>query len=300
MCWDLFSLKEYVKLVENNIYGQNQGRNVMKNIKVIMCDIDGTLLNSKGIVTSKTIDAIKKVREQGILFGISTGRDVPSVKRLFGKWGIGGLVDMVVGSNGGEIYDYKTDYYEENFALPGNLIANIMEHYKDMDVNFAIHGDGVLYTPKEDELIKILSKGDQLPYEVIDFDEYLKEDRLKLLIVCKPETMPAVIERAKTFKNERFKCASLQTTQHLFEFMDPRISKSFGLQKLMEMHGFTMENLCTFGDADNDYDMTLHAGVGVVMANGSEKTKSVADYITKDNNHDGIGVFLQEHLISRS
>ena len=48
------------------------------------------------------------------MFGISTGRDVPSVKRLFGKWGIGGLVDMVVGSNGGEIYDYKTDYYEEN------------------------------------------------------------------------------------------------------------------------------------------------------------------------------------------
>ena len=71
-------MKEYVKLVENNIYGQNQGRNVMKNIKVIMCDIDGTLLNSKGIVTSKTIDAIKKVREQGILFGISTGRDVPN------------------------------------------------------------------------------------------------------------------------------------------------------------------------------------------------------------------------------
>jgi len=82
--------------------------------------------------------------------------------------------------------------------------------------------------------------------------------------------------------------------------MDPRISKSFGLQKLMEMHGFTMENLCTFGDADNDYDMTLHAGVGVVMANGSEKTKSVADHITKDNDHDGIGVFLQEYLISRS
>ena len=99
-------MKEYVKLVEkieNNIHGdRNQGRNVMKNIKVIMCDIDGTLLNSKGIVTPKTIDAIKKVREQGILFGISTGRDVPSVKRLFGKWGIGGLVDMVVGSNGYE------------------------------------------------------------------------------------------------------------------------------------------------------------------------------------------------------
>ena len=41
---------------------------------------------------------------------------------------------------------------------------------------------------------------------------------------------------------------------------------------------------------------------GKVTANtlGSEKTKSVADHITKDNDHDGIGVFLQEHLISRS
>lgn len=72
--------------------------------------------------------------------------------------GIGGLVDMVVGSNGGEIYDYKTDYYEENFALPGNLIANIMEHYKDMDVNFAIHGDGVCILRKKMNLLKFYLK----------------------------------------------------------------------------------------------------------------------------------------------
>ena len=120
----------------------------MKNIKVIMCDIDGTLLNSKGIVTSKTIDAIKKVREQGILFGISTGRDVPSVKRLFGKWGIGGLVDMVVGSNGGEIYDYKTDYYEEN--LKGSIALVIGNE-----------GEGMSRLIREncDVLLKIPMKG---------------------------------------------------------------------------------------------------------------------------------------------
>ena len=68
----------------------------------------------------------------------------------------------------------------------------------------------------------------------------------------------------------------------------------------MEMHGFTMENLCTFGDADNDYDMTLHAGVGDCQWQMEVKNKSVADHITKDNDHDGIGVFLQEHLVSRS
>ena len=60
----------------------------MKNVKAVMCDIDGTLLSSNGIVTPKTIEAIKKLREHGILFGISTGRDVPSVKHLLKVWGI--------------------------------------------------------------------------------------------------------------------------------------------------------------------------------------------------------------------
>ena len=270
----------------------------MKNIKAVMCDIDGTLLNSNGIVTPKTIEAIKKLREQGILFGISTGRDVGGVKGLLKDWKIDGLVDMIVGSNGGEIYDYADDYYEMNHPLPGSLIAEIIDHFKDMDVNFAIHGgNGIMYTPKDDDLIKSLSESDHLPYEVIDFDEYLKQDRLKLLITCAPETMPAVIERSKSFHNEKFKSACLQTTKLLFEFMDPRISKAFGLEKILERRGFTMENLCSFGDADNDYEMTLHAGVGVVMGNGSEKTKSVADYVTLDNDHDGIGVFIEKYLI---
>ena len=42
----------------------------MKNVKAVMCDIDGTLLSSNGIVTPKTIEAIKKLREHGILFGM--------------------------------------------------------------------------------------------------------------------------------------------------------------------------------------------------------------------------------------
>jgi len=53
-----------------------------------------------------------------------------------------------------------------------------------------------------------------------------------------------------------------------------------------------LKEIVTFGDADNGYDMILNAGVGVVMVNGSDKTKSVADYITDDNDHDGIEKFI--------
>ena len=267
------------------------------DVKAIMCDVDGTLLNSQGIVSPMTVEMIKKAREKGILFGLSTGRDVHSVKTLLNIWGIDGLVDAIVGTGGAEIYDYTLQVDKSSYPLDGELIKDIIHHYEDMDVNFAVPYQGVLYTPKDDDYIQMLSRDDRVPYEVVDFDEFLKEPRPKLIIICNPEYMDKVVERSQTFSNDKYKSSSLKTASVLYEYMDPRVTKTHGLQEVMAMRNISMEQLCTFGDADNDYDMTLHAGVGVVMANGSDKTKSVADYITDDNDHDGIGKFIEKHIL---
>ncbi len=66
----------------------------------------------------------------------------------------------------------------------------------------------------------------------------------------------------------------------------------------MDLHGLTMDELCTFGDADNDYDMTVNAGLGVVMANGRKNEKAPRIFITDDNDHDGIGKFIAKHLLN--
>ena len=145
-------------------------------------------------------------------------------------------------------------------------IENV-KHYEDIDCNLAIPVDGIFYSPKDDEYIQDLSKEDRVPYKVVDYDEYLTSPKAKLIIICKPE------------------------------YMDPRISKTAGLKEILKLHHIDIKDIVTFGDADNDYDMTLNAGIGVVMANGSEKTKSVADYITDDNDHDGIGNYIEKYIL---
>lgn len=267
-------------------------------IKAIMCDIDGTLLTDDGRVSAKTIQAIEDVRNKGILFGLSTGRDVHSVKNLLKNWGIDGKVDAIVGTGGAEIYDFNTGCAKDSYPLDGALIKNIMKHYQDMDVNFAIPFQGILYAPKDDVHIQMLSQADKVPYKVVDFEEFLKEPKPKVMIVCAPETMAAVVERSKSFHDDRFKCAALKTASILFEYMDPRISKTHGIQQIMDIYELSMQDLCTFGDADNDYDMTVNAGMGVIMKNGSEKCKSAADYITDDNNHDGIANFINRFILN--
>ena len=173
------------------------------NVKAIMCDIDGTLLSSEGVVTKKTVEMIKKSREKGILFGLSTGRDVNSIQTLLDTWGIEGLVDMIVGTGGAEIYDYTFDISKAQYPLDGELIKEIVKHYEDMDCNFAIPEDGIFYSPKDDEYIQDLSKGDRVPYKVVNYDEYLTSPKAKLIIICKPEYMDHIIERSKTFVGEK-------------------------------------------------------------------------------------------------
>lgn len=268
-----------------------------KDIKAVMCDVDGTLLTNSGCVSPDTIEAIKELREKGILFGLCTGRDVQSVRDQEKDWGIEGLVDAIVGSGGSEVYDAPMNVDKANFPLEGRFIKDIIAHYEDLDVNFAIPYQGLLFAPKDDDLIKMLSKADGIPYRVVDFDEFLEEPKPKVMLVFEPEYMDTVLERSKTFHNEHYKSAGLITASVLYEYMDPRVSKTLGLQEIMELHGWTMDNLCTFGDADNDHDMTMNAGVGVVMGNGSDLTKSVADYITDDNEHDGIATFIHQYLI---
>ena len=170
----------------------------MKNIKAIMCDVDGTLLTDDGVVSPFTIEMIKRVREKGILFGLSTGRDVNSVQTLLKTWGIDGLVDSIVGTGGAEIYDYVMNVEKSSYPLAGALIQDIIKHFEDMDVNFAIPYEGILFAPRDDRHIQMLATADKVPYQVVDFQEFLKEPKPKLIIICDPEYMDKVIERSET------------------------------------------------------------------------------------------------------
>ena len=209
-------------------------------IKIVMCDVDGTLLTDNGIVSPKTLKVIRKVTDKGILFGLCTGRDMHSVKELVKKWGIAEYVDVIVGTEGSEICDFTKNVEKIAYPLAGELIKDIIKHYEDLDVNFVVPDKGILYVPKDDEYIRLLAKLDGVEYKVLDFEEFLKEPRQKLMIMTNPKTMKDVIERSKTFKNEKYKSASLKTASVLYEYMDPRVSKTYGLQQILDLHDFSL------------------------------------------------------------
>lgn len=265
--------------------------------KVIISDIDGTLLSKDSIVLESTLEAIKLCKEQGMLFGLATGRDIGSVKDLISKWGVKEYVDFIVGSGGSETYDVHTNEYHMYFPLEGKLILEVIEHFKDLDVNFTVPHEGRLFVPKDDIHIKNLSAVDEIPYDVVNFEEFCQEPRLKVMIVCDPSTMPLVVERSKSFSSTKYASHSLITASILYEYMDPRVHKAFGLEKVLAPYNITLEDMLAFGDADNDTKMLELVGIGVCMGNGSEASKASANYITDTNQDHGIANFIHNYIL---
>lgn len=141
---------------------------IANKVKAIICDVDGTLLTSGYVCSPATAAAIAEVRERGYLFGLCTGRDAIGTQGQLADWGLEGLVDVIVGSGGGEVLDVKSGAYELSHPLPGDAIKEVMAHYADMDVSFVIPYRGVLYTPVDHPRMELISKADGLPYEVVD------------------------------------------------------------------------------------------------------------------------------------
>ena len=267
------------------------------HIKAVFCDIDGTLLTSQHTVSPRTVAAIRALRERGVLFGLCTGRDAHATEAMYELWGIEGLVDVMVGCGGAEVIDRAHDINELSYPLPGETIARICKHMADLPATPVCPRDGVFYVPESNACVEHLSRVDGVPYQVVDFAEFLREPQPKVMFTMAPEVMPQVIERASTLADDTVKAAALQTTQRLYEFMDPRVSKTRGLGRVAELNDMELRDICVFGDADNDTCMVADAGVGVAMANGSDATRAAADFVTASNDKDGIAVFIQEHLL---
>ena len=77
----------------------------MKPVTLVATDLDGTLLNSEKKVSEKNKEAIRRLKEHGILFGVVSGRPVESGLILCKGWGLEDSISFLIGMNGGVLYD---------------------------------------------------------------------------------------------------------------------------------------------------------------------------------------------------
>lgn len=271
----------------------------MNEAKLIVCDIDNTLVMKHHPLTEYTQSTIKKCHEKGILFGLASGRGIKQLKVLAEDWQVPS--DILIGMNGSELYDGIFDEEEHYYELKPEWIKECFEIMAPFKSNPGLTRNGVHYVKEYDANVSasysyVKQQNTSYPHVVGSMDEFWQGSAVKVGFRVDAKDMPAIEEAVKNHPSKNF--IGIKTENTMFEFCHAQASKGAILEKFCNKHQIDLANVYAFGDMTNDISMLEVAGVGVCMLNGSEDTKKVAQYITdKAVDEDGFAHFVEDYLL---
>ncbi|MCR4633078.1 MAG: Cof-type HAD-IIB family hydrolase [Erysipelotrichaceae bacterium] len=269
-----------------------------EDVRLLICDIDGTLTEKGGKPMKITEEALRKFHEEGVLIGLASGRPVDH--RTIGKfkeWGYGFDPDIVIGFNGCEVWDRMSGKKREYSFLPKEDVKEILDYMWPLDVNPVVYEDGYdhVLAKRSDHIIEASMKRNEGTVEFCDKERFCLHDVPKIEFRYIEEDMEDIVMKtANEHKCDRY--IFIKSFYGTLEYMKPGIDKGVALKRICEELDIPLDKVVACGDMDNDIAMLEAAGTGICLLNGSEATKKAAAHITEEDVlHDGLGKFLLKH-----
>jgi Cof subfamily protein (haloacid dehalogenase superfamily) len=270
-------------------------------IKMIVTDMDGTLLNRDLKISKRNLDAIQKIRDMGIIFCVATGRPDQLVKEYIKPLNMNEPMILYNGSVVGHPFQ-ETRLYEE--ALDKEDVLEIIKYCNQNDIiSMAYTKEKIISKPNYRvdfflERNKTLEPEARSIFEDIkDADEIASKYKVQKILIIENDQKKYLDLKSKLEAKNKF---TIATSQKGFIDINPKgCSKGKALEILAKHYDINLENVVVFGDQENDLTMLEEAGISVAMGNAVEKAKEIADYVTLTNNEDGVAVWIEEHILNK-
>ena len=260
-------------------------RNTFMPIKMIVTDLDGTLLRSDKTVSSYTESVFRRCHDVGIKIVFATARPVRAVNDLCLKI----EKDAAVYHNGA-VFEIENSVcgsigIEQEVAKALLLKAN--RQFSDITISVEIND--VLYSNFE-------VSGIWPGYSAVitDFTD-LPDKQVDKIIFCTAEK-GAVNEINKMLDDELY---SEITENQILLVMNKNARKFTAIGKIAERFNISVSDVAAFGDDFNDVEMIRGCGTGVAVLNAIEEVKAAADYICDSNDNDGAAKWLEENVLDK-
>ena len=266
----------------------------MNSIRLIVTDLDGTLLNPKGMVSEETKKALALAREKGIVTAACSGRYCENVSLLFLDNGLSG---PVIGSNGAQMMDRPLGQMIRSHYIAPDRAMQVRYTLDDMGTDYFIFADNRVVSSREDahhhsEISmgeRIVSRsGIRFTHGPEAVDEAIGRGVYKFFI-CNNGELDDTREVLRTIPGT----VVTRSTPWNLEMMAEGIDKGTGLSELCACLDIPLSETMAFGDQENDLPMLQIAGMGVAMGNAETKVLEKASWHTLSNAEDGVAVMIR-------
>ena len=275
-------------------------------IKVIIMDIDGTLVNDEKVITPLTKETLLKAQDKGVRLVLASGRPTSGLLKLAEELDMENHHGLFVCFNGSKVVDCQSHETLYNNAISVEDSKAILEHLKNfkarpmfdkdeyMYVN-DVFDNTITYKGKPFNVMQYESRGNNyILCEKRDLAAFVDFEINKILTFGDPDYLQAHYKEMMEPFKDRLNC--MFTSDFYFEFTAKGVDKAKALDSVLIPMGYKKEEMMAFGDAQNDKSMVEYVGLGVAMGNASDELKAVANEITDTNNNDGIAKAIMKHI----
>lgn len=273
-------------------------------IKLFAMDLDGTSLDSNSILQEKTINALKKLDENGIKFVFTSGRATPSVRYLMESTGID---NPLVTNNGALAFINKENLIYQN-PLKYEEVEELINFSQENKLFFQFYDLDTYYSNRMcPERFNHLEKDSTygMNYQVnFSFSTRpLKELKLRKNSAFKFQIF--------LYKNDSNKLSTIlgkvsemglyatTSSYGMIEIMQKNVNKFNGLSEISYLLGISKEEMAAIGDQDNDIPMLENVGISFAMGNAIDKVKEISDFVVSTNDEfglvDAINIVLEKN-----
>lgn len=265
--------------------------------KLLAVDMDGTLLNSDRAISKVNKETIKKAIRKGVKVVITSGRGLKGLDNFLNEVHLRGENQYLIANNGGTIYrtsDFECIAYK---GLKGRDLIKAHLLSKQLGLNMIAYTHEGPIAAEESEFTRFEREYVGTPVKILDFNLEIKdEDEITKILFSQTEEVLAkkMLEIPKEFYNEY---NLVKTMPIVLEIMDKDCNKGYGVKVLAEKLGIKKEEVICIGDQANDIEMVTYAGLGIAMGNAIKELKDVAQYITLDNDNDGVAKAIERFIL---
>ncbi|HJA87268.1 MAG TPA: Cof-type HAD-IIB family hydrolase [Candidatus Parabacteroides intestinavium] len=267
--------------------------------KLLVVDVDGTLLNDKKEITAHTRSALMKAQQMGVHVVLSSGRPTGGILPLAKELELNNYGGFVISYNGAQIIDMTSGKVLFDKRIDPMLIPYLDKKAKKNDFAiFTYKGDEILTDRPDNFHIRQEADLNNLHIrEVADFPAAIDFEPCKCILVSDDEEELVGLENH--WKRRLAGAAEVFRSEDYFlEVVPPTVDKGNTLALLMDMLKLDKEEVMAIGDGAADVPMLQLAGLAVAMGNARDSVKVCTDQTTLTNEQDGVAVAIEMAILS--
>lgn len=268
----------------------------MSSIRLIVSDIDGTILDPQHQVDPDLIELIPQLQEKKIPFILASARSPIGIAPISRRLGV--HQEPIACYNGALIIKGEEILFEH--SLNKDEIRTFLHRVEELDPNISIncYSGSVWFNSREDQWTQVEASITGETPQIQPLSQTLSDDALhlhKLLLIGETQNIQELYQ--KLDPQEFPQTAFYLSKENYLEVTAKSVSKRDAVLELAAYYQVPLEQVMTIGDHFNDLPMIRLAGLGVAMGNAPEAVQKEAQVVTSSNQEHGVAKAIQEYVL---